>query len=41
MLSTSMEVFAVGLAGGATLEMLHWYNIRQAAKLPAYASRPF
>jgi hypothetical protein len=40
MLTSSLEVFFVGLAGGVVLELLHWYNIRRDPQLPIYASKP-
>jgi hypothetical protein len=41
MLNSSFQVFLCGLAGGAVLELLHWYNIRRDPQLPAYARSPF
>jgi hypothetical protein len=41
MLTSSLQIFLVGLAGGAVLELLHWYNIRRDPQLPAYAGSPF
>lgn len=36
-LSTSSQVFLAGLAGGAVLELLHWYAVRRDAEFPIYA----
>jgi len=41
MLISSTQVFLCGLAGGAVLELLHWYSIRRDVKFPAYARSPF
>jgi hypothetical protein len=35
-----LSVFAVGCAGGALAELLHWWNLREAVQLPAYARSP-
>ena len=40
MLTSSLQVFLCGLAGGAVLELLHWYNIRRDPQIPAYARSP-
>jgi hypothetical protein len=40
MLTSSLQIFLVGLAGGAVLELLHWYNIRRDPQLPVYARNP-
>ena len=40
MLTSSLQIFLVGLAGGAVLELLHWYNIRRDPKIPIYARSP-
>jgi len=40
MLTSSLQVFLCGLAGGAVLELLHWYNIRRDTQFPAYAKSP-
>jgi hypothetical protein len=40
MLTTSYQVFLVGLAGGAVLELVHWYNIRRDEHFPTYAASP-
>jgi hypothetical protein len=40
MLTTSLQVFLCGLAGGAVLELLHWYNKRRDPEIPAYARNP-
>jgi len=39
-LTTSMQVFLAGLAGGLLLEFVHWYGLRRDAKLPEYAGKP-
>jgi hypothetical protein len=41
MLTTPLEVFLVGLGGGALLELIHWYALRRDERLPAYARNPF
>jgi hypothetical protein len=40
MLTSSLQVFLCGLAGGTVLELLHWYNIRRDSQFPAYAKSP-
>src|SRR5215475_4010272 len=40
MLTSSFQVFLCGMAGGAVLELLHWYNIRRDPQFPAYARSP-
>lgn len=30
-------IFGIGCAGGAVAEVLHWWNLREAPQLPAYA----
>jgi hypothetical protein len=40
MLTSPLQVFVVGLAGGAVLELLHWYNIRRDPQFPAYSRSP-
>ncbi len=40
-LDGALSVFAVGCAGGAAAELLHWWNLRQAENLPAYVRSPF
>jgi hypothetical protein len=40
MLTSALQIFLVGLAGGGVLEVLHWYNIRRDPHLPTYARRP-
>lgn len=40
MLTSSLQVFLCGLAGGAVLELLHWYNIRRDSQFPTYAKSP-
>jgi hypothetical protein len=39
-LHSTYTVFAIGAAGGAALEMLHWYALRRDRRLPAYATSP-
>ncbi len=34
-------VFAVGCGGGVLAELLHWWGLRQAGKLPDYANSIF
>ncbi|ESX03896.1 hypothetical protein X769_15520 [Mesorhizobium sp. LSJC268A00] len=34
-------VFGIGCAGGVIAELLHWWNLREAAQLPTYGSSPF
>ena len=33
-------VFAIGSVGGVLAEVLHWWNLREAKKLPDYAASP-
>lgn len=33
-------VFLIGLSGGASGEVLHWYGLRRRGRLPAYSSSP-
>jgi hypothetical protein len=40
-LTTSMQVFLVGTAGGVLLELLHWYALRRDGRLPDYAYSAF
>jgi hypothetical protein len=40
MLTSSLQIFLVGLAGGAVLELVHWYNIRRDPQIPVYARSP-
>lgn len=40
MLTSPLEIFLVGLAGGVVLELVHWYNIRRDAQMPVYAKSP-
>ena len=40
-LTSAMQVFLVGTAGGVLLEVLHWYGLRRDGSLPDYARRPF
>lgn len=35
-----LAVFGVGVAGGAANELLHWWSLRESAKLPAYSRKP-
>lgn len=37
----SAMIFGVGCAGGALAEVLHWWNLRESAQLPAYVRSPF
>ena len=41
MLTSAFQVFGVGTAGGAVLELLHWYALKRDPELPAYARSPF
>src|SRR5258708_614072 len=36
-LTTTMQVFLAGLAGGIILEIFHWYNIKFKEEFPQYA----
>jgi hypothetical protein len=36
-----MAVFGVGCGGGIVAELLHWWNLRDQAQLPAYKTSPF
>jgi hypothetical protein len=36
-LTSFLQVFAVGLIGGCGLELIHWYNVRKDGKWPDYA----
>ncbi len=36
-LTTYLQVFCVGLAGGSALELLHWFALRTDSLFPAYA----
>jgi hypothetical protein len=36
-----LAVFGIGVAGGAANELLHWWGLRESAKLPTYARKPF
>lgn len=40
-LETGMAVFAVGVAGGASNELLHWWGLRDSPSLPQYVKSPF
>ena len=35
-----LEVFATGAFGGALLELLRWWKLRESDRLPAYAKSP-
>ena len=37
---SAASVFAIGSAGGVLAEVLHWWNLREAAQLPAYVKSP-
>lgn len=37
LLTTSIQVFLAGLAGGALLELIHWYTLRREPEFPVYA----
>jgi hypothetical protein len=39
-LTTMLQVFLAGLAGGILLEVVHWYALRTDGRWPEYASRP-
>jgi hypothetical protein len=36
-LTTQLQVFFAGLAGGVVLELVHWYAIRRDLDFPIYA----
>src|SRR5262249_25135226 len=40
-LTSALQVFLVGTAGGVLLEFIHWYGLRREGTLPDYAQRPF
>ncbi|WP_133126013.1 hypothetical protein [Pseudohalioglobus lutimaris] len=40
-LEGAWSVFGLGCAGGIAAEVLHWWNLRQAEKLPIYAKKAF
>jgi hypothetical protein len=40
-LQGAANVFAIGCAGGAVAELLHWWNLRQNEQLPSYARSIF
>jgi hypothetical protein len=40
-LSSDIGVFLAGCSGGIIAEVLHWWNLRTAEKLPVYAYSPF
>ena len=40
MLTSALQVFLCGFAGGVVLELLHWYNKRRDPDMPAYARNP-
>lgn len=33
------SIFGVGCIGGIAAELLHWWNLRQRRRIPAYAKR--
>lgn len=39
-LSTHLQVFLAGLAGGCLLELLHWYSLKRDPDFPTYAREP-
>ncbi|HEY2431950.1 MAG TPA: hypothetical protein VGI12_04680 [Vicinamibacterales bacterium] len=39
-LESAPAVFWVGCAGGMLAELLHWWGLREAPDLPAYAASP-
>jgi len=41
MLDGGLTIFETGCAGGVLAELLHWWNLRESAQLPAYARNPF
>ena len=41
MLTSTIQVFCVGAAGGIVLELTHWYALRRDPILPTYAKSPF
>jgi hypothetical protein len=40
-LTSSLQVFLAGAAGGIILELLHWYGLRREGTLPDYTYSPF
>jgi hypothetical protein len=40
-LSGDLHVFLAGCSGGAIAEVLHWWNLRTAKKLPTYVYSAF
>jgi hypothetical protein len=40
-LESEVAVFAVGVAGGAANEVLHWWGLRESPRLPKYARSLF
>jgi hypothetical protein len=40
-LESDIGVFAVGIAGGAANELLHWWGLRESPHLPHYARSVF
>ena len=39
-LTTMLQVFIAGIAGGMLLELIHWYAIRKDGRWPDYAGSP-
>lgn len=40
-LESDVAVFAVGVAGGAANELLHWWGLRESPRLPEYVKSIF
>lgn len=41
LIESDVAVFAVGVAGGASNELLHWWGLRESPQLPKYAKSAF
>lgn len=39
-LASALSVFLVGLFGGATAEIVHWYGLRTNPRFPEYKASP-
>jgi hypothetical protein len=40
-LATTAQVFLAGLAGGALVELVHWYSLRREPQFPVYVRSVF